>query len=155
MLYRPYTPADRAACLAVFDGNAARFFSPGDREQFAAFLDAPPGFFGVLCDDAGEVVGCGGVGVRDGGQTAVLTWGMIRADRRGQGLGRQLARARLARVAGLAGVARVVLNTSNEAVGFYRKLGFRVVRHVPDGYRAGLDRYDLELAVSPTSEPEV
>src|SRR5262249_16430803 len=72
MLYRTYPPDDRTACLAIFDSNAERYFSPDDRAAFEHFLDAPPGFFGVLCDDAGTVVACGGIGVRDEGRTAVL-----------------------------------------------------------------------------------
>src|SRR5689334_82849 len=121
MLYRPYTPADRAACLAIYDGNAERFFSPGDREGFAAFLDAPQGFFGVLCEDDGTVMGCGGIGTRDEGRTAVLTWGMVRADRHGQELGWALGLARLLRLSEMFGVTRVTLNTSNATVGFYEK----------------------------------
>ena len=66
MIFRQYTNADREACLAIFDSNAGRYFSPVDQEDFAAFLDAPPGFFGVLLDDTGSVVGCGGIGVRPG-----------------------------------------------------------------------------------------
>src|SRR5260370_3139072 len=147
MQYRAYHPADRAACLAICDSNAERFFSPEDRDAFAAFLDAPQGHFGVLCEDNGEVVGCGGIGTRDDGQTAVLTWGMVRADRHGQGLGRALALARLLRLIDLVEVTRVTINTSNETVGFFEKLGFRVVKVTPNGYRAGLDRCDLELPV--------
>jgi ribosomal protein S18 acetylase RimI-like enzyme len=147
MHYRAYHPADRAACLAIYDSNAERFFAPGDRDVFAAFLDAPQGFFGVLCEDSGAVIGCGGIGTRDDGQTAVLTWGMVRADRHGQGLGRTLALARLLRLLDLPQVMRVTINTSNQTVGFFEKLGFRVVKVTPDGYRAGLDRYDLELPV--------
>jgi len=147
MLFRTYTPADRDGCLAAFDSNAERYFSPGDREDFSAFLDELPGFFGVLCDESGTVVGCGGVGTRDEGRTAVLTWGMVRADRHRQGLGRALAQARLRRAAVLAGVERFVLHTSNETVGFYQKLGFRVVCFRGNGYRQGLDRYDLELTL--------
>jgi ribosomal protein S18 acetylase RimI-like enzyme len=144
MLYRAYTVADRAACLAIFDSNAARYFSLNDRSDFERFLDTLAGFFGVLCDDTGHVVACGGVGVRDEGRTAVLTWGMVSAERHGQGLGKALALARLRRVAELPGVRRVVLNTSQETVGFYLKLGFAAVQHVINGYRPGLDRYDLE-----------
>jgi ribosomal protein S18 acetylase RimI-like enzyme len=146
MHYRPYHPADRAACLAIFDSDAERFFAPGDRDAFAAFLDAPQGFYGVLCEDDGAVVGCGGIATHDG-RTAALTWGMLHAERHGHGLGRALARARLLRLLEMPQVARVTLNTSNETVGFYEKLGFRVVKATPDGYRAGLDRYDLELPV--------
>src|SRR5262249_12233528 len=113
---------------------------------FAAFLDAPPGFYGVLCADDGAVVGCGGIATHDG-RTAALTWGMVHADRHGRGLGRALALARLLRLTEMPQVTRGTLNTSNETVGFYEKVGFRVVKMTPDGYRAGLDRYDLELPV--------
>jgi ribosomal protein S18 acetylase RimI-like enzyme len=147
MHYRAYTPADRAACLAIFDSNAERFFAPGDREALAAFLDAPRGFFGVLCEDDGTVVGCGGLGTHDEGRTAVLTWGMVHADRHGQGLGKALGLARLLRLNEMPEVRRVRLNTSNVTVGFFQKLGFRVLKFTPNGYRGGLDRYDLELPV--------
>jgi ribosomal protein S18 acetylase RimI-like enzyme len=147
MLYRAYTPADRAACLGIFDSNAERYFSPSDRADFERFLEAPPGFFGVLCDDGGTVVACGGVGVRDEGRTAVLMWGMVPAHSHGHGLGRALTLARLDRVKDMPGVGRVVMNTSHETVGFYRKMGFEIVKHCADGYRPGLDRYDLELKV--------
>jgi ribosomal protein S18 acetylase RimI-like enzyme len=147
MRLRAYTPADRTACLAIYDSNRERYFSPHDRGDLEQFLADPPGFFGVLCDGAGKVVACGGIGVRDQGRTAVLTWGMVPADRHGQGLGKALTLARLRMLADFPGVERVVLNTSQEAVGFYLKLGFRVVEHVPNGYRDGLDRYDLELNV--------
>ncbi len=147
MHYRPFHPADRAACLAIFDSNAARYFAPGDREVFATFLDAPQGFFGLLCEDDGSVVACGGLGTREDGQTALLTWGMVHADRHGHGLGRTLGLMRLLRLLEMPQVMRVTINTSNETVGFFEKLGFRVVKTTPDGYRAGLDRYDLELPV--------
>jgi hypothetical protein len=77
MVYRAYTSADLPACLAIIDSNAERYYSRGDREDFERFLDAPPGFFCVLCADAGSVVACGGIGLRDDGRTAVLTWGMV------------------------------------------------------------------------------
>ncbi|MDB5218237.1 MAG: family N-acetyltransferase, partial [Myxococcaceae bacterium] len=38
MLLRPYEPADRDACLVVFDSNVPAFFAPHEREGFASFL---------------------------------------------------------------------------------------------------------------------
>jgi ribosomal protein S18 acetylase RimI-like enzyme len=148
MIYRAYSDPDRAACLAIFDSNAVQFFSPGDRAEFEGFLGAPPGFFGVLCEDEGHVVACGGIRVRDNGETAGLTWGMVHAGRQGEGLGKALTRCRLLKLIEFPGVKRVVLNTSNRTVDFYLKLGFRVLKHIPDGYRSGLDRYNLELTLA-------
>jgi ribosomal protein S18 acetylase RimI-like enzyme len=145
MLYRPYTAEDRLACLAIYDSNAERFFAPGDREAFIAYLERKQGFFGVLCDDSGAVVGCGGIGSH--GKRAVLTWGLVHASRHGQGLGRALALARLHRVSDMPEVEKLILNTSDRTVGFYLKLGFRVMHFLPNGYREGLHRYDLELLV--------
>jgi ribosomal protein S18 acetylase RimI-like enzyme len=143
--FRPYAPANRAACLHIFDGNAARFFSPGDRTQFEAFLAAPVGYYGVLCDEE-EVVGCGGLAPAHGDPTcAVLTWGMIDARHHGKGWGRMLLESRLRWLTEMPQATRVVLHTSHETAGFYRKMGFRERAFVPDGYRAGLHRCDLEL----------
>jgi hypothetical protein len=117
MMYRAYAPADRAACLAIFDSNA--HFSPGDRADFERFLDGPPGLFGVLCDDTEAIVACGGIGVRHEGQTAVLMWGMVLAQRHGQGIGTALTLARLSKLTDFPDVKKVVMNTSHETVGFY------------------------------------
>ncbi|HYV37792.1 MAG TPA: GNAT family N-acetyltransferase [Gemmataceae bacterium] len=148
MQYRAYTSADRQACLAIFDSNAERFFAPHERAYFETFLESPSGFFGVLCDDQGSVVGCGGFGSRDDGTTVDLTWGMIHSSRQSQGLGKFLAFARFKRLADFPNLQKVKMNTSNETVGFFLKLGFHVVEHISHGYRQGLDRYELEMVVT-------
>jgi ribosomal protein S18 acetylase RimI-like enzyme len=153
MLYRAYTPADRAACLAIFDSNRDRFFSDGDCADFEKFLDAPPGFYGVLCDDDGMVVGCGGIVVCDDGKAAVLTWGMVYADRHRQGLGKALTLARLEKLADFPCVEKVTMHTSQETIGFYLRMGFRLERQIPDGYRTGLDRCDLVKEVQRIDRP--
>jgi ribosomal protein S18 acetylase RimI-like enzyme len=148
MLFRPYTLSDRADCLAVFDSNALRFFSPGDRDEFARFLEAPPGFFGVLCDHAGGAVGCGGIALsKADARVAALTWGMIYASQHGLGWGRLLTLARLRHLVEMPAVEKVVLHTSHATARFYRKIGFREVNVVPNGYCEGLDRQDMELLV--------
>jgi ribosomal protein S18 acetylase RimI-like enzyme len=153
MPYRAYLPGDRCSCLDIFDGNAEAFFSPGDRTEFERFLDAPPGFFGVLEDEACKLVACGGIRLVGGDQadTASLTWGMVGPMSQGLGFGKALLRHRLARLADLPTVRRIVLNTSQKTVGFYLKHGFHVLESIPNGYRAGLDRINLELRLTKTT----
>ena len=147
MRVRAYVSADRDVCLAIFDGNTPRFFGAGERPSFAAFLERPVGTFLVLCEEDGAVVGCGGVAVRNDRRTAYMVWGMIRPDRELMGHGRSLALARLKAVAAMPEVDKLALDTSQEAVGFYEKLGFKLVRHTPDHYAPGLHRHDMELWV--------
>ena len=147
MRVRDYTTADRDACLAVFDSNAPGFFVPAEREEFAAFLDALPGPYLVVEDEAGRVLGCGGYAVTPGTTTADLCWGMVRCERHGTGLGRLLLEARLERVRSDALVDAVALNTSQHTRGFYERLGFRTERVTPDGFAPGLDRCDMRLVL--------
>lgn len=57
---RTFSPADKEACLAVFDSNRPKFFSDSERPQFSAFLDRLPSPYLVLVDRSGRVVACGG-----------------------------------------------------------------------------------------------
>jgi ribosomal protein S18 acetylase RimI-like enzyme len=145
--FRPYTPSDRDACLAIFDSNCPTFVVPSDRPQFEAYLTAPRGRFGVLVADDGEIVGCGGVTMERGGRDAHLVLGLIRADRHHKGLGRSMTLAQLRWIAETPGIQRVLMETGQRSLGFYEKLGFRVVKIIEDGYAEGLHRCSLELPV--------
>lgn len=143
---RPFRPADRDACLSIFDGNVPRFFAADERAEFADYLDlardasfpTPPY---LVMMRGGRIVGCGGIGMA--GDTATLDWGMVAADCHGTGLGRRLTEARLA-MAVQAGARIVRLATSQHTQGFYARLGFVPHRVTPDGFGPGLDRIDME-----------
>lgn len=146
MRVRDYQTADRSACLSIFDSNVPGFFAASEREEFAAFLDAPlPGPYLVVEEDAGRVVGCGGYRVRPGTMAADLCWGMVLGARHGAGLGRLLLDARLERIRCDPAVDTVAVHTSQHTRGFYEHRGFRTERVVPDGYAPGLDRCDMRL----------
>lgn len=151
MHVRDYTPADRDACLAVFDSNIPTYFLPHEREEFATFLDTPlPGPYLVLVDEEGAVAGCGGYAMQPGTRDAVLCWGMVDRARHGTGLGRLLLDARLARVRAdrlTSDIASVELHTSQHTRGFYERRGFVLEEVRPDGYGPGLDRCDMRLVL--------
>lgn len=144
---RDYRPEDLQGCLAVFDTNVPAYFRPHEREEFEAFLQALPGPYLVLENEAGQVVGCGGYAVVAEDGRADLCWGMIRADQQRGGLGRRLTEARLRSAAADPAVRTVAINTSQHTVGFYERLGFRTVEVVPDGYAPGLDRCEMRWDV--------
>ena len=142
---RPWRPADRAACLDVFEGNVPGWFRRHERKEFAAFLDALPGPYLVVEATGGPVVACGGWARRQGTATADLCWGMVARPLHGEGLGRLLVEERLRRIRRDGTILEVALNTSQHTVGFYELFGFVVQRVEPDGYAPGLDRCEMRL----------
>ncbi|MDO4264699.1 MAG: GNAT family N-acetyltransferase [Deinococcus sp.] len=100
---RPYTDADLEACLEVMRSNVPEYFAHEEMADFQGFLQGTPQPYFVLLQ-GGEVCGCGGValfpseaaGTEPEPTTAGLTWGMVRRDLHGWGLGYQLFTRRLA-----------------------------------------------------------
>lgn len=149
LTFREYTPSDLEGCLEVFDSNIPEFFSQPEREDFINFLDDLPGRYGVVVDGSGRIVGCGGVATsRTDPHGANLTWGMVHRSLHRNGIGRVLTQERLAWAAQLPNVSVVSLNTSHLTEAFYEKFGFRTVQRIPNGYREGLDRCDMEYRCS-------
>ena len=117
---RPYSPADHAACLEIFDACMA----PESRPSFAAFLDGDPAPF-FVAEHEGEIVGCGGFAIN--GEAARLHWGMVHRNWQRQGLGRFLLFYRLREITRNAAVQLVTLEAPRHAVPFFAGQGFREV----------------------------
>jgi ribosomal protein S18 acetylase RimI-like enzyme len=148
---RPFRDDDRAACLQVFDSNVPTYSRPAERVEFESFLDDVPGPYSVV-DGTGSVVGCGGYALRPGEAVVDLCWGMIHAERHERGLGARLTFARLEHALRNPSVQAVALSTSQRTVGFYEKLGFRLVSVEKDGYADGLDRCEMRLELGSEGE---
>jgi Acetyltransferase (GNAT) domain len=147
-LLRPYRPADRHAVLAVFRSNVPRSFTEAEEPDFLRFVDDFRGPYFVL-EEEGRVVACGGIGVQ--GERVDLCWGMVEEQRHRQGLGLALTAFRLCLACEVPGAREVHLNTSNEMVGFYTRLGFTLDRTVKDAIRPGLDLLFLHLELTDAS----
>ncbi len=116
---RPYTAADRAACLAVCDSVL-----PGTaREAFGAYLDEGNPYF--VAEHEGGIIGGGGF--RTDGDGARLLWGMVHRDWQRQGLGRFLLFFRMREITKQADVTHVHLVAPPDAAGFYAAQGFREI----------------------------
>ncbi|AWN22745.1 GNAT family N-acetyltransferase [Deinococcus irradiatisoli] len=147
---RDYTPADRPACLILFESNRPQFFTEGERAEYSAFLDKVEagGEAYFVLERGGEVLACGGVGLQRAPDLAYLSWGMVRGDRRGTGLGKELTRFRLDWLrAHWPEVRQVKIETSQHTEGFYARFGFEVAGRVPDGFGPGIDQVRMVAAL--------
>jgi [ribosomal protein S18]-alanine N-acetyltransferase len=141
---RPYQPRDRAACLALFDGNCPPAFDPAERVLFERYLAGAPADFWVLEAD-GAVRACGGYGSRDAGQSWKLYWGMVDHACHDRGLGRQLLDFRIQHLRGRFPRVRIISRTSQHAAGFFARQGFVLHRVENNFWGPGLHLYDMSL----------
>lgn len=145
----PFVPADRAACLTIFDSNVPRYFAETERAAFLHHLDRAGGALTpyLILRDATGPCACGGLVLDPAARRAGLSWGMVARGRHGQGLGRRLTEARLAQARAIPGLRAVTLETSQHTRGFYEGFGFSAERIVPEGFGPGLDRVEMILAL--------
>lgn len=146
-MIRAYRAGDHDACLALFDGNAAPYFAPSERADFAHFLDHEAATWGFqVAERDGRIIGCGGMAIDADGTTAHLCWGMVDRTLHRQGIGTALVSARLDKAL-QAEVHYVRLDTSQHSRAFYERLGFRLEGVTVDGYGPGLNRCDMVLTI--------
>lgn len=141
---RPYSAADRGACLDLFDSNCPRFFAASEKADFERFLNELDGPYQVIERD-GRIVACGGHAMEPDGRTASLCWGMVDGTLHGRGVGTALTKARIAAAKAMPGLETLRLDTGPHTRGFYERFGFKVLQVEPDGYAPGYDRYDMTL----------
>lgn len=151
--FRLYQPQDRPRLLEIFRGNTPEWFAAHEIEQFEAFLDDEPGQYFVMTDEAGVIVGSGGISIEASRRSAWLTWGMVEAALHGKGLGRLQLEHRLELLRANPNVDRVCIDTSHKSAPFFEKCGFAAQRIIPDGYAKGLHRHEMELSLTQAGRP--
>ncbi|MBC9929106.1 GNAT family N-acetyltransferase [Chitinophaga qingshengii] len=151
MIIRPYTAADKPACLAAFRSNMPKFFAPGELTDFDTWLeeqgkrdlsDRNECYYVLALNN--EIIGCGGYYIRGNG-TAIMTWGLLHQQYHKQGWGKKLLLHRVAVIREICPSCTIQLDTSQHSAPFFEKLGFEVTKITPDFFGPGLDRYDMEL----------
>lgn len=154
MKIRNYTATDKSTCIDIFKSNQPKFFAEHELVDFIDFLDEDPQPYYCLVDSE-TVVGCGGYWVDLDNKQASLTWGMIKNNRHGEGLGKRLTVYRLHTICISKQADTIRIDTSQHTFEFYKKLGFIVDKITPDGYTKGLHQYDMTLPITPATSQKI
>ena len=152
--FREYTKADHEACMDLFDSNCPPFFDSSERELFDNWLtgidigryareNIKVSHFYVVENEQG-IIACGGFYLLTDSPFARLSWGMVDRKMHKKGIGTEFFRYRLEEQKKKYPNIKMALDTSQHTFRFYEKMGFAVKKITPDGYGAGLDKYDME-----------
>ena len=140
--FRPYSPSDLDACLALFDANCPEFFAPNERADYLQFLQNSPNGY-ELCLLNGEVAGAFGL-MGKAGPRRSLNWILLDPKFHGRGAGRAIMQRVMALAASI-GVEVVDIAASHKSAPFFAKFGAVSLRVIDNGWGPGMHRVDMEL----------
>ena len=144
LTFRAYSPADRTACLDLFDANCPEFFAPNERVDYEGFLDEAPSTYWVCVRGREILAAFGFVRHRERGR---IQWIMVGREARGLGLGGRMMR-RIQAEAGASGVRIIDIAASQKSASFFARYGAEPRQSIPEGWGPGLDRIDMELELT-------
>jgi GNAT superfamily N-acetyltransferase len=141
--FRPYQPADRPACLVLFDENCPAYFAPNERDDYAAFLDRRAENY-LVCVLADRLVGAYGLYPVNNGGTA-LHWILLSSSVQGLGLG-SIIMSRAVEHVRDSGRLPLLISASHKSAPFFARFGAIETSTEPDGWGPGMHRVEMQLA---------
>lgn len=144
MKVRKYEARDEKDCLRIFDSNIDPFFDPEEKPGFLTCLRDPAEMehYYVIEDTDAGLVACGGFIQADSGDV-ILSWGMVKRELHGKGIGKMLLKHRLKLIDRLFSAAKIRTDTSHYTEGFFKHHGFETISVEPDAFGPGIDKVTM------------
>ena len=142
LVFRGYQPADRDACVALFDANCPAFFAANERAGFVNFLSTAAGNY-ELCLIDQQVAGAYGLGPHSSGGLA-LRWIVLSPQVHGHGVGTRIMH-RVLETVRARGVPQLHIAASHRSAPFFAKFGAQELATIPDGWGPAMHRVDMLL----------
>ena len=143
-MIRKYLPADKEKVLKLLHLNTPKYFHPEEEQGFIDYLDNELEDYFVI-DNAGEVIGVGGINYFPEEKSAYISWDIIHPHHQGKGLGKQLLEHRLQILGSKSEVQVIVVRTTQLTDKFYEKSGFKLKQTKKDYWAPGMDLYYMEI----------
>ena len=141
--FRPFLLSDREACLAVFDTNCPEFFAPNERRDYERFLAGNPSTY-VVCIRNHKIVGAYGFKISSESRRGCISWIMVDASARGNGLGTRMI-CRVLEAVSSGNTTVIDIAASQKSAPFFARFGAVEINRTLEGWGPGLDRVDMKL----------
>jgi ribosomal-protein-alanine N-acetyltransferase len=135
-----YSPEHLEAVIGLLRLNTPAFFAPAEEADLLHYLTHEIEEYFIVRWN-GEIMGCGGINLKDDRKTGVISWDMIHPAMHGKGLGSALTQYRIKHLLDSHHVKEIIVRTTQLSCGFYEKQGFVLVDVVEDYWAEGYDLY--------------
>ena len=143
-MIRPYTPADKERLLYLLRLNIPTYFAVEEEADFAEYLAKEVEDYFVV-EEAGELIGAGGLNYFPEEALARISWDVIHPDYQGKGIGSRLLQHRINLLKNKPGINLIIVRTTQLVHKFYEKQGFALEKTEKDFWAKGFDLYQLRM----------
>ena len=142
LVFRGYQPADRDACVALFDANCPAFFAANERAGYVTFLSTAAGSY-ELCLIDQQVAGAYGLAPHSSGGLA-LRWIVLSPHVHGHGLGTRIM-IRVLETLRARRAPPLHIAASHKSAPFFAKFGAQELATIVNGWGPAMHRVDMLL----------
>lgn len=140
---RQYSQNDKPAIHSLFQLNTPKYFSLDEEKELDFYLQNEIEFY-FVAEWEQEIVGSGGINLKETTNTAYLSWDFVNPEKQGKGIGTALVNHRLQQILKNKNITTIIVRTSQLVFPFYEKCGFHVIKKEPDYWAKGYDLYEME-----------
>jgi N-acetylglutamate synthase-like GNAT family acetyltransferase len=124
LTFRRFQISDLPECLEIYKLNEPGRFPEGVLDQYERRLREQSSYF-LVAERNGHIIAAGGIAYSQKPHWVMLSFGLVRPDEQGKGVGTALLLARLALLKNNEPVYRVLICAVAKSLGFYERFGFR------------------------------
>lgn len=146
-MIRPYTPADKAQLLHLLRLNIPAYFAPEEESDFAGYLAKEVEDYFVV-EEAGELIGAGGINYFPEKGTARISWDVVHPNHQGKGIGSRLLQHRINILKGKLDIHTAIVRTTQLVYKFYERQGFTLEKTERDFWAKDFDLYQLRMSLN-------
>jgi len=144
MAIKQYKPVHQKALIKILRLNTPQYFDTSEEQDFIDYLENELESYFVL-EKEDKVVGAGGINYFE--DHARISWDMVHPDYKGQGIGKQLTKHRIAEIRQSPQMKYIIVRTSQLVYPFYQKLGFTLEEVKKDFWAKGFDLYQMRMEI--------
>lgn len=123
LTFRRFEIADLSQCLELYKLNEPGRFPEGPGDHYEGCLRSGRTYV-LVAEEGGRIVAVGGINYVVKPHIAVCSYGLVRPDQQGKGIGTALFLARLALLGNTEPVYRVMIFAVQKSYVFYQRFGF-------------------------------
>lgn len=146
MEIRKYKTSDKLTLIELLRLNTPQFFAPEEEQDLIDYLEHEIEEYFVI-ENNGDIIGAGGVNLKETINTGYISWDFIHPDYQGKGAGSLLLNHRIKLLHANSDIKKIKVRTTQHVFKFYEKFGFTLMSVTKDYWAKGFDLYDMEIQI--------